>query len=211
MNLSSLLILNAFDRYILLNFANKILFMSKVIIHGHTFKTKISAAQIQKAVTDVARQINADLKDKKPLFLAVLNGSFMFVADLMKKLTIECEISFIKVASYEGTTSKGKINELIGINEDLKGRTVVIIEDIIDTGNTIENIMEQLKDHGAVDIKIATLLFKPDAYIKTIPIEYTAIVVPNDFLVGYGLDYNGLGRNLADIYVLDYNADVIVK
>ena len=118
--------------------------MSKVIIHGHTFKTKISAAQIQKAVTDVARQINADLKDKKPLFLAVLNGSFMFVADLMKKLTIECEISFIKVASYEGTTSKGKINELIGINEDLKVRTVVIIEEKIDTGNTIENIMEQL-------------------------------------------------------------------
>ncbi len=182
-------------------------FMSKVVIHGHTFKIKISAAEIQKAVTDVARQINIDLKDKKPLFLAVLNGSFMFASDLMKKVNVECEISFMKLASYEGTSSTGTIKQLIGINEDIKGRTVVIIEDIVDTGNTIENISEQLKGLGVAEIKIATLLFKPEAYTKTIPIEYTAIVVPNDFLVGYGLDYNGLGRNLADIYVLDYVAD----
>lgn len=183
--------------------------MSKVVIHGHTFKIKITAAEIHKAVTDVARQINIDLKDKKPLFLAVLNGSFMFASDLMKKVNVECEISFMKLASYEGTSSTGTIKQLIGINEEIKGRTVVIIEDIVDTGNTIENISEQLKELGVSEIKIATLLFKPEAYTKTIPIEYTAIVVPNDFLVGYGLDYNGLGRNLADIYVLDYIADSV--
>ena len=181
--------------------------MSNVVLHGHHFKIKISASEIQKAVEDVARQINAELKDKKPLFLAVLNGSFMFAADLMKKVNIESEISFIKLASYSGTTSTGKVSELIGLNEDIKGRTVVIIEDIVDTGNTIEVIDAKLKELGAGEIRIATLLFKPEAYTKSLPIQYTAIVVPNDFLVGYGLDYNGLGRNLADIYVLDYVAD----
>ena len=181
--------------------------MSNVVIHGRTFKIKITAAEIQKAVADVARQINSDLKDKKPLFIAVLNGSFMFAADLMKKVNVECEISFTKLASYEGTSTTGNVKQLIGITEEIKGRTIVIIEDIVDTGNTIENISEQLKKQGAAEIRIATLLFKPEAYTKTIPIEYTAIVVPNDFLVGYGLDYNGLGRNLADIYVLDYAAD----
>jgi hypoxanthine phosphoribosyltransferase len=181
--------------------------MSNVVIHGHTFKVKISSAEIQKAVTDVARQMNTDLKGKKPLFLTVLNGSFIFAADLMKKVTVECEISFVKLASYQGTVSGGKIKQLIGINENLKGRTVVILEDIIDSGDTIENVLEQLKDLGAAEIKIATLLFKPDAYTKTVHINYAAIVVPNDFLVGYGLDYNGLGRNLADIYVMDYTAE----
>lgn len=181
--------------------------MSNVVLHGHTFKVKISAAEIQKAVSDVARQLNTDMKDKKPLFLAVLNGSFIFAADLMKKVTVECEISFVKLASYQGTASTGKIKKLIGINEDLKGRTIVILEDIVDSGETIENVLEQLKDLGAAEIKIATLLFKPDAYTKDVHIDYAAIVVPNDFLVGYGLDYNGLGRNLTDIYVLDYVAD----
>jgi hypoxanthine phosphoribosyltransferase len=181
--------------------------MSKVVLHGHTFKVKITAAEINKAVADVARQINTDMKDKKPLFLAVLNGSFMFAADLMKKVHVESEISFMKLASYEGTSSTGKVNELIGINETLKGRTVVIIEDIVDTGNTVETIVELLKKKEVAEVKIATLLFKPEAYTKSIPIEYTAIVVPNDFLVGYGLDYDGLGRNLPDIYVLDYSAN----
>ncbi len=185
--------------------------MSNVVIHGHTFKVKITSAEIQKAVGDIARQINTDLKDKKPLFLAVLNGAFMFAADLMKKVNIECEISFMKLASYEGTATTGKVQQLIGINEEIKGRSVVIVEDIVDTGNTIEDILEQLKDLGAAEIKIATLLFKPEAYTKTFPIEYVAIVVPNDFLVGYGLDYNGYGRNLSDIYVLDYDADVVVS
>jgi len=177
--------------------------MNNVLIHGRTFKIKITEAEIQKAIAGVASQINIDLKDKKPLFLAVLNGSFMFAADLMKKVNMECEISFMKLASYEGTASTGNIKQLIGINEEIKGRTVVIIEDIVDTGNTISAIFEQLALLGVSEIKVATLLFKPQAYTKKIPIDYTAIVVPNDFLVGYGLDYNGLGRNLADIYVLD--------
>ena len=125
----------------------------------------------------------------------------------MKKIKIDCEISFIKVASYEGTSSTGSMKELIGINEDIKGRTIVIIEDIVDTGSTIESVYKQLQELGASEISVATLLFKPDAYTKSVPIEYTAIVVPNDFLVGYGLDYNGLGRNLEDIYVLDYKIE----
>ena len=178
--------------------------MSNVVIHGHTFKTKISSSEIQKAVGDIAKQLNKDLKDKKPLFIAILNGSFMFASDLMKKIKIECEISFVKVASYTGTSSSGKTKELIGLNDDLKGRTVVIIEDIVDTGITIDSVYNQLLKQGAKEIKIVTLLFKPKAYIKSVPIEYAAIVVSNEFLVGYGLDYNGLGRNLKDIYVLDY-------
>jgi hypoxanthine phosphoribosyltransferase len=181
--------------------------MSSVVIHGHTFKTKITSSEIQKAIGEVAKQINKDLKGKKPLFLAVLNGSFMFAADLMKKVNVECEISFVKVSSYEDTTSTGNVKKLIGLNEEIKGRTVVIVEDIVDTGNTIENVWHQLKVLGAAEIKIATLLFKPNAYTKTLPIEYAAIVIPNDFIVGFGLDYKGLGRNLEDIYVLDYEND----
>lgn len=181
--------------------------MKNVLINNHSFKVKITSEEIQKAVTDIAAAINEDLKGKNPLFLAVLNGSFRFASDLMSQLTIDCEISFVKLASYEGTKSTGKIKQLIGIDENVKGRTVVIIEDIVDTGNTIENVWEQLKGLGPAEIKIATLLFKSDAFIKTVPIEYAAIIIPNDFIVGYGLDYNGYGRNLNDIYVLDYVAD----
>src|ERR1043166_5987848 len=148
--------------------------MSRVIFHGHTFKTKISSSEILKAVGEVAEQINKDLKGKNPLFLSVLNGSFMFAADLMKKVRIDCEISFVKLASYEGTTSTGKVKQLIGLNEDLKGRTVVVVEDIVDTGNTIENVWDQLKGLGVEDIRIATLLFKPEAYTKSVPIAYAA-------------------------------------
>lgn len=175
--------------------------MNSIKIHDLTFEIKITSTEIEQAVSEVATKINYELKGKKPLFLAVLNGSFMFASDLLKKVTVDCEISFVKVASYEGTSSTGEIKGLIGVNEDLKGRTVVIIEDIVDTGNTVENVWNELKNKGAADVKIATLLFKPLAYTKTLPIDYVAIKVPNDFLVGYGLDYNGLGRNLADIYV----------
>ncbi len=177
--------------------------MDNVIIHGRTFKAKITAKEILKAVAEIADRINIDLKDKKPLFLPVLNGSFMFAGDLMKKISMDCELSFIKIASYEGAASTGKIRQLIGLNEEIKGRTVVIIDDIVDTGNTIESVWKQLQILGAAEIKIAALVFKPDAYTKTVPIDYAAIVIPNDFIIGYGLDYKGLGRNLEDIYVLD--------
>ena len=181
--------------------------MGNVVIHNHSFKIKISSAEIQSAVTELAKTINHDLKGKNPLFLAVLNGSFIFAADLIKQLTIDCEISFVKLASYDGTSSTGKVKQLIGIDEEIKGRTVVVIEDIVDTGNTIESVWEQLKKLAPAEIKIATLLFKSDAFLKSVPIEYAAIIVPSDFLVGYGLDYKGLGRNLNDIYVLDYVED----
>ena len=181
--------------------------MQNVIIHDHSFKVKISSAEIQTAVTELAKTINHDLKDKNPLFLAVLNGSFMFAADLMKQLTIDCEISFVKLASYNGTSSTGKVKQLIGIDEKIEGRTVVVVEDIVDTGTTIENVWEQLEKLKPAEIKVATLLFKSDAFLKSVPVEYAAIIVPNDFLVGYGLDYIGLGRNLNDIYVLDYIED----
>src|ERR1035437_4953669 len=134
--------------------------MNSIKIHDLTFEIKITSTEIQQAVLQVATNINAELKDKKPLFLAVLNGSFMFASDLLKKVNIDCEISFVKVASYEGTASTGEMKGLIGMNEDIKGRTVVILEDIVDTGNTVENVWNELKNRGAVDVKIATLLFK---------------------------------------------------
>ena len=185
--------------------------MSNIIIGGHSFKIKITSSEIQKAVADIAKQINTDLKKKNPLFLCVLNGSFMFVADLVKQVKIECGVSFVKLSSYEETSSTAQIRELIGINEDIKGRTVVIVEDIVDTGETIQFVYDQLKKLNAAEIKIASLLFKPEAYLKSLPIDYTAIVAPNDFLVGYGLDYKGHGRNLPDIYVLDYEEDEKLK
>lgn len=177
--------------------------MTSIVIHNRSFKIKIPSTEIQEAVLKVATKINSDLKGKKPLFLCVLNGSFMFASDLLKKISIECEISFVKISSYQGTSSTGVIHQLIGMSEDIKGRTVVIVEDIVDTGNTIENVWEQLKDLGAAELKICTLLFKPEAYTKKIPIDYVAMSVPNDFLLGYGLDFDGLGRNLEDIYVLE--------
>jgi hypoxanthine phosphoribosyltransferase len=177
--------------------------MSKVLLKDKRFRVNIPASDINKAVGEVAHRINTELKDKKPLFLSVLNGSFMFASDLMKKITIDCEISFVKVASYHGTSTSGSVKQLIGLNESIKGRTVVIIEDIVDTGLTIESVVKQLEAMEPADIKIATLLYKPEAYRKKLQLDYVAIVVPNDFLVGYGLDYDGLGRNLPDIYVLD--------
>jgi hypoxanthine phosphoribosyltransferase len=177
--------------------------MNKVVLKDKTFRVNIPANEINKAVGEVAHRINTELKDKKPLFLAVLNGSFMFASDLMKKITIDCEISFVKVASYNGTSTSGSVKQLIGLNEIVKGRTIVIIEDIVDTGLTIESVVKQLEAMEPADVRIATLLYKPEAYRKKLQLDYVAIVVPNDFLVGYGLDYDGLGRNLPDIYVLD--------
>lgn len=185
--------------------------MGNVIVNGHSFKIKITAAEIDQAVNDIAVRINKDLKDKNPLFVGILNGAFMFASDLMKKVTIDSDITFIKLKSYAGTASTRNITELIGLKEDIAGRSVVIVEDIVDTGDTIEHAVNCMQALGAGDIKVATLLFKPEAYTKTIPLDYNAIVVPNDFVVGYGLDYNGAGRNLTDIYVLDYKADDELK
>ena len=176
--------------------------MSLVTLHDKQFKPYIMADAIHTRVSQVADNLSADLKASFPLFLVVLNGSFIFAADLVKMLKFPCEITFVKLASYEGTNSTGKVTEIIGLTENVENRTIVIIEDIVDTGTTLEKLHDLLKHKKAKQIKTATLLFKPLAYKKTIPIDYICMEIPNDFVVGYGLDYDGLGRNLKDIYVL---------
>lgn len=176
--------------------------MSVVQIKDKRFKTFISEEKIMKEVARVADEINRDLSGATPLFISVLNGSFMFTADLMKHLTMPCEVSFVKLASYEGTSSTGKVKELVGLGDDITGRTVVIVEDIVDTGLTMKQLIETLRARGPKDIKIATLLVKPDKLKVELDINYVAMNIPNDFIVGYGLDYDGLGRNYRDIYTV---------
>jgi adenylate kinase len=176
--------------------------MSIIKLHDKYFKTYISAKQIDDAISFLVEKISNDLKDETPLFIGILNGSFMFVADFVRKYNYNCEVSFVKLASYEGTHSTGKIKQLVGVNENLEGRTVIILEDIIDTGNTLQEIFEIFKDKNLKQLKIATLFFKPDVFKKELPIDYIGISIPDKFIVGYGLDYNGFGRNLADIYQL---------
>ena len=166
------------------------------------FRPSIKEAEILQRVQAVADRINHDLAGKNPLFLAVLNGSFIFAADLMRRITIPCEISFVKLASYQGTTSTGTIKEVIGINEDLTGRTIVIVEDIVDTGLTMKRMVESLGTRNPESIHICTLLLKPDRLQVPLDIEYAAIEIPNDFILGYGLDYDQQGRNLKDIYTI---------
>lgn len=164
------------------------------------FELFIESNTITGAVNRVAKEINEDLCDKNPVFLCVLNGSFMFASDLLKKIDFPCEVSFVKLNSYSGTESIGKIKTLIGLNEKLKGRTVVIVEDIVDSGHTIAKLNEELIALQVDDIVIATLLLKPNAYAGTLPISYAGIEIPDEFVVGYGLDYNGYGRNLEALY-----------
>ena len=176
--------------------------MSIVKIKDKTFRTFIPEDQIAERAKAVAERINKDLADKNPLFLAVLNGSFIFAADLMRYITIPCEISFVKLASYQGTTSTGVIKEVIGLNEELAGRTVVILEDIVDTGFTIKRMIETLGTRGPESVHVCTLLLKPGKLQVPLNVEYVAMEIPNDFIVGYGLDYDQQGRNLRDIYTL---------
>lgn len=171
-------------------------------VHDKKFDIYIKAEEIDKKVASLAQAILADTQGRKPLFLCVLNGSFLFAADLMRHYKGEAEISFVKLSSYSGTGTTGNVKQLIGLNEDITGRTVIIIEDIVDTGITIENLLNQLNEMQPAEIKIATLLLKPEAYKKSIKIDYVAMEIPNRFVLGYGLDYDGLGRNLADIYQL---------
>jgi len=174
--------------------------MQTITVKDKIFSPFITAAEIDNAISKIAVSMNKDLAGKNPLFLIVLNGAFMFAADLVKKLNFPCELSFIKLASYSGTKSSEKVRELIGLNEDLTGRTIVVIEDIIDTGITLGDLMETVKSKNAVEVKLAALLFKPKAFQKSYPIDYVGIEIPNDFIVGYGLDYDGYGRNYPDIY-----------
>lgn len=177
--------------------------MEKTIrIKDKTFAISIPEADILREVDRVAAELNRDLAGKAPLFLSVLNGSFMFMADLMKRIDIPCEVSFVKLASYQGAKSTGRVKELIGLNENLEGRTVVIVEDIVDSGLTMQRLVEQLAVHRPDKIHIVTLLLKPDRLTVDLDIEYVAMRIPNDFIVGYGLDYDGLGRNYKDIYTV---------
>lgn len=171
-----------------------------VQLHDKKFAPYISATEIDVIIQDMASKINADLAGKNPLFICVLNGVFLFAADLLRKIETPCEVSFIKVSSYEGTASTGEVKTQIGLKEDTKGRTIVLVEDIIDSGNTIAKLLPILESQQPTEIKIATLLFKPAAFKRDYKIDYTGMEIPNDFVVGYGLDYNGLGRNLPEIY-----------
>ena len=176
--------------------------MSRVTIKDKTFETSIPEAEILERVKLVADRINKDFEGKTPLFLAVLNGSFMYASDLMKHITIPCEISFVKLASYQGVTSTGTIKEIIGLNEDIRGREVIIVEDIVDTGATMKRMLETLGTREPSGLHITTLLLKPGKLTVPLNIEYAAMEIPNDFIVGYGLDYDQEGRNLRDIYTL---------
>jgi len=173
---------------------------NKVKLLDKEFEIFISAQEIEKAVEKVANSMNKNLAGKEVIFIGVLNGCFLFAADLYRKLKFDSQISFVKVASYSGTSSTGTVKRLIGLNEDIKGKVVVLIEDIIDSGRTIEDLVKQLKGYEPETIQIATFLFKPDAYKANLKIDYKGIEIPNDFIVGYGLDYDGFGRNLPHIY-----------
>lgn len=173
--------------------------MSIVKIKDKSFKTSIPEAEILKKVQVVADRINQDYAGKKPVFLAVLNGAFIFAADLMRMITIPSEISFVKYASYEDTSSTGSMKTLMGINQDLEGRDVIIIEDIVDSGFTMVHMIDELKNKNPASIEICSLLVKPGNLKVDLDINYTVMEIPNDFIVGYGLDYDQEGRNLRDI------------
>ena len=177
--------------------------MGTIRIKDKTFKTSIPEAEIMEKIKVVADRINKDMEGKNPLLLAVLNGSFIFAADLMRNITIPCEISFVKLASYQGTTSTGKIKEVIGLNEDLTGRTVVIVEDIVDTGTTMKQMIESLGTRNPKSVHICSLLVKPEKLQVPLNIEYVAMEIPNDFIVGYGLDFDEIARNLPQVYQLN--------
>jgi hypoxanthine phosphoribosyltransferase len=174
--------------------------MQKVTLKDKTFELSIPYEKILQAIETLAQKINKDFAGKEPLFLVILNGSFMFSADLLKMISLDCQVSFVKLASYAGTQTTHTVKKLIGLNEEIKNRSVIILEDIIDTGITMEKLLEEINFFQPAEISIATLLFKPAAMTKEITIDYVGIEIPNDFIVGYGLDYDGLGRNLKDIY-----------
>ena len=176
--------------------------MSIIRIKDKTFKTSITEAEIKARIKTLAQQINKDMEGKTPLFLGVLNGAFIFAADLMREMTIPCEISFVKLASYQGTTSTGKIKEVLGIDEDLSGRHVIIVEDIVESGQTMKRMIESLGTRNPASIHICTLFFKPDKLREELDIDYVAFRIPDDFIVGYGLDYDHQGRELKDIYTI---------
>lgn len=179
--------------------------MEKVTLYDKTFRPFIKYEKIIEAIDGVAEKINRDFEGCQdvPVLLCVLNGSIMFMGELMKRLNFNCQTISIKLTSYEGTSSTGRVKQALGLTSDITGRRVIVVEDIVDTGNTIVELKNILAEKGAAESKICTLLLKPDAYKKEEPIDYVAMEIPNDFIVGFGLDYDEIGRNLKDIYILD--------
>jgi len=176
--------------------------MSTLLVHDKYFIPYLSTEEIAAKVKEVAEGINRDYEGKRPLFISILNGSFMFSADVFKLLTIEAEICFIKLASYKGTKSSGQVITAIGLDTDITGRDIIILEDIIDTGKTLHQFLPQVYNQQPSSLKIAVFLHKPEATIFPVQIDYTCFSIPNKFVLGYGLDYNGLGRNLSQLYQL---------
>ena len=176
--------------------------MEIIQVHDKKFSPYISADKIEEQIKRIGSEINRDYVGRKPLFIAILNGSFMFAADLFKEISIEAEICFIKLASYKGIKSTGQVITAIGLDVDLVGRDIIVLEDIVDTGNTLTKFLPQINHHHPASLKIAALLHKPEAMVHPIKIDYLGFTVPNKFLLGYGLDYDGLGRNIKEIYQL---------
>jgi hypoxanthine phosphoribosyltransferase len=181
---------------------SKIAFMKEIRILDKTFREMITEKAVQKRIKELALQLNSDLAGKEVVFLGILNGAFLFAADLFRHIDFQAKISFVKLASYKGTSSSGTIKELIGWNEDINNKSIVIVEDIVDTGNTLERIVDELVIRKVSEVRIATMLYKPDSYTKDMALDYVGFEIPNDFVVGYGLDYDGYGRNLPSIYTL---------
>ena len=177
--------------------------MKSVQVLDRKFNLYLEEAKIKQRIKEVAQQINTDLEGKNPLFVCILNGAFMFAADLYREITLPSEISFVKVSSYQGTSSTGNVTKLIGLNEDIEGRIVVVVEDIVDSGLSMQNILEYLKEKNPAEIRICSMLLKPGNLKVYLDIPYCCFKIPNDFIVGYGLDYDGQGRNLSDIYVVE--------
>lgn len=178
---------------------------TKITLYDKTFRTFIPNDEIEKAIDKVADRLNADFRNNRetPVIICTLNGAIMFTAELMKRLEFNCELVSMKLSSYCGTQSTGKVRQVMGLTGDISGKTVIIVEDIVDTGNTIVDLMGIVKEKGAKDCKICTMLLKPEVYKKDVTLDYVAMEIPNKFIVGFGLDYNELGRNYKDIYILD--------
>jgi hypoxanthine phosphoribosyltransferase len=176
--------------------------MKEIRVLDKQFREFIPERDIKERIVKMADEINKVYAGKEVVFLGILNGAFLFAADLIRNIDLKARISFVKLASYKGTDSSGRIKELIGWNEDIRNKYVIVVEDIVDTGNTLERIVDELVIRKPSGVKIATLLLKPDAYKKDIPIDYIGFKIPNGFVIGYGLDYNGYGRNLPSIYML---------
>ncbi len=180
--------------------------MSVLQVHDKTFVPYLPETLILEKVKELAGELNKDYAGKRPLFIAILNGSFMFTSDLFKELTIDAEICFIKLASYKGTKSTGQVITAIGLDTDINGRHIVILEDIIDTGKTMNEFLPQLRNQQPASLKVAVLLHKPEATVFPVTIDYCCFSIPNKFVLGYGLDYDGLGRNLRELYQLSDEA-----